>query len=298
MFDRQFLTDNPVFQTNYITADQHQCEQYFTSLLDIAEQDIPLAHCISKCTSVRNDLTLSRHTYHNTIARTAFVGCQSVWKPFDTVTLTQDLKLVGKKHFVSNLPIGEYATLQISKGDTKWVVYVDLNTRADMEYTYNTITGPGMLETQTGEIEFVNKPIDETCLIMEVRQDPRWDLRESHNHFFFTTNFFGASKGLFKLIHKPVKFSYDIGYLDHLWQTVLQSIKTDVSSDKYWTLQNTAYIASKRLLSELVCEIISNWGGEFMGSSNPKGKYFYDALVFSCHRGAYGKVKDRHMLAR
>lgn len=297
MLTKEFLQDNPVFLRNFIIEDDPSI--FFNALHDLAHSNIPLAHCISKCSAVRNDLTLSNHIPHNELAKTVFIGCYSTHKPYDSVGLSpSNTTLCGSKHFVTNLPVAEHATFQMKLQDKKYIVYVDLSKIEYLRFTYDTITGPGMIETQTGEIEFINYPFDQTSIIMEVRKDERWDLREAHNHLFFSTNFLGAAAGLFELLESPQKYHLRLEETTRHWRNIVSNCKTDIHSDDYWKAQNWIYIKTKRLLADLVCEVIQNYGGEFMGVNNSKGKFFYDCLVFSSHRGAYGKVKDRHMLAR
>lgn len=261
----------------FSASDLNQRREFFDVLLDLASRDLSAAHSLFKTNAARLIVYLARREV------TDKLGAFSVYKPFDTVTLS-GRGLHGKKHWISNLEQASYGIFQVQQSDDIQLCYVDLTHTSGICRDFDFLRAPGLADTCTGDVTFTQYPAE----VLMSKSDAKYFISNNFNSLCFIVNYFGAVYGLLD----RVKYA-DAAKFKCILRTLSEALKQEIdhssftlhSSDQFWHTRNSLYLSIKELLVSVCQYIIANQAGNFYNQNTFQGRHFYDCLVYSGHNG-------------
>ena len=268
----EFLLTNPKLTNNFVTRSSENHELFFHELLELASNDLAMAHSVFKTSACRTVLTVSGINDMSVDT----VGSFSVYKPYDTVKIV-DGKLYGKKHWVTNATTSSIAIVQIMHNSN----IVLCKTKLSSDVT-QFLVSPGMMDSNTFDVTFDG----ETAEVLFLKSSEQYFIPSKHNTLCFVAIHLGAITGLLKHMSKVSDFEFR--HRD-LRDTLAQEVATDniyiTSSDEFWHRRNKLYLESKRLLINALQRIMEFDAGAFYSLNSAQGQHFFNCLTYSGHNG-------------
>lgn len=265
-----FLTSIPELTYRFVDGTPASRGMFFHALMDIASQDLPLAHSIFKTSAVRTvlDLVCERMSDDS-------IGAFSVYKPFDTVRLESG-KLYGKKHWVTNATIADIAIVQVM---TPAGIVLCKTTIPEQRTQF--LNSPGMVDTETYDLIYDGETVTELFL----KSDSKYSEVSRHNTLAFIANHIGAIDGLMEYMScDTADLLAEYKNLRVLFREY-SMLGTVVIDDAFWHKHNALYLQSKHLLVRTLQRIMEFEAGPFYNVSSAQGKHFFDSLAYSGHNG-------------
>lgn len=286
-----FLCKHPEFlETN---------KDFFLKQLEVATHDLALAHSITKVGCARNTLKKSHNQKHRDLANTNFIAGHSIKKPSDTLNVSYEAGkyiLNGEKQWITNLDISNFCNIGLDLNGAVYNVYINLSNES-LEIDMTVLPGPGMLDSRTGKITFINYTLTDNDILNKVAYDElseKWAIccpQSGHNNLFFSTNMLGASMGLLKHLADSTLHSRAHSLHD-LWQLYIDNLHNNEDVNDFYNKRNNFYTQTKCLLVDTLNLIIQTQTGKFFDPRTDIGKLFYDSLIFSAHNGRLSKYHN------
>jgi len=291
-----FLKSNPLLTTKFVSTSLSDRREFFQQLKSVASNDLSLAHSVFKVSAARTVMCLSSQSEFQLLSDKDFIAAFSVYKSFDTAQVNSDYTAVGKKHWITNLSLADFAIVQlINESNTIGLYYVDLGISSDNSSVcrdFSFLNAPGLSDTCTGDVDFDNHPV---TLIFN-KSDSRYFVSNNHNNLCFIANYLGGANGLLACLDKDANFLFK-STLKNLTSLLDKEIDTTsdktIASDSFWHTRNALYIDSKKLLGEICKYIVSNCAGNFYNLNSQQGQHFYDCLIYSGHDGPVSRSRQR-----
>jgi len=270
-----FLQDNNILQQPFVNSNGTQRFEFFKALMDLASNDLSLAHATFKTSAARTILCLADHKKSADL----FVAGFSVPKSFDT-TVVSNNTVSGRKHWITNLAQSEFGILQFNENNVIKLYYVNLDDSSSCKYDFNFLKAPGLEDTCTGDVTFTDHPVE----YLFDKTDSRYFTSSNHNSLGFIANYLGAVHGLFRYFdNSQLKAKYR-SLLDQFTYEIKIS-DTATASDNFWHTRNALYLNVKQLMVDTCSFIVSSIAGNFYNLNSVQGQHFYDCLLYSGHNG-------------
>lgn len=303
----------PYFDTKLTLCSDGEREQWYHNLLFLAEYNTGIAHCVQHNAIPRflveshfgNNLPDFYKPFSEQIA------CQAGLKLADNFIL-KDRVLSGSKHWLSNLPLSDFAVVRATDGvEFESYVVIDLTT---MPHTIEPAMNPIGLN--------VARPSTLTVNNLELPEKYIWDrqsyITKSNSSFFaksqidysFITNYLGCIIALYKNVCDYVQDkNIDVGFelnkikvtissLKMIWEDNLHTTHIrDFPNDKFWHKRSTQYTQSKNTMVALISLILGIGDSRWLDVSTASTQKFRDALIFSSHMGPlYRNLEAKHFV--
>lgn len=305
------------FDLDYSHAGPEHRYLWFNNLLQLAQHDLSLAHCVQHHTYPRAQVKLKFGSQPPFTDRgyAQTIGCFSNFKAADTMRL-ENHTLSGTKHWISLLEQADFGTFRIPAVDhgpgAEALVIVDLQVvphKIDTDFSHPigmTLARPASLTIQHHKI----RPGD--ILTIKRYTDPSQEFFDltSFSDYCFITNFLGINLGLFNQFKNYLessgsgvdaelqKIGLELSTLKMMWQDNLASINVGVSSDSFWHKRNTQYTFSKTVLINLITYILKSGNSLWCDQQSAHAKRFRDALTFCGHmKPLHTNLKERHFVS-
>lgn len=286
-----FLHSNPILTTKFVGSSVDQRRQFFSSLRELAEKDLALAHSTFKVSAARTVLSISDNVALNELADKIILSGFSVYKLFDTVSASNEI-ITGTKHWITNLDQADFGIVQCLHNNEITLYHVDLKPATTFNKVFSHLNTPGLMDTCTGDIRFDQHP---ATLIFK-KTDARYFISNNHNSLCFISNHIGAINGLLRYFDKESKNVFAARYKNVatlLNYEITHTSTATTSSDTFWHSRNALYLECKQLLSDVCQYIINNCAGSFYSLATAQGQNFYNSLIYSGHNGPVARLRNQ-----
>lgn len=309
-FNKQGLTLlKPYFDINFTKQSK---TLWFENLLQLAFQDLGMAHCLQHNATARY-LVQNSFVEMPDFFQVDFdqvIGCYSSAKQMDTMKLENNV-VTGKKHWVSNLHVADFGVMRVTTGTTESFVLIDFHQHTpEVSFECDQI---GLELARPGTLDLKRYEIPEGYYLGQrdfADNDNPFVYALSFHDYCFITNYLGCIIGLyhdieiqaqkrnFGISSDLARFKLAISNLKMLWEDNLASIDSVKIDDKFWHRRNTQYTQSKTVLIDLVGLALRVADSSWMMSRGSHNQKFRDALVFSAHMQPLCKaLETKHFVA-
>ena len=254
-----------------------ELENFFVDLHDLAKKDLSLAHL------------KQHHAGAGAVVATCDLvmpgpGAYSVWKPMDTLVF-HDGKISGKKHWVSDAPNVQWATLGAKNQGQEVMILTEMDhAKIDM------IPLQGLENTYTANLEFDNVSAE---LIYYKNNREKFktslqiiDIGFFTNHVAVATSLWNdinsviLDRGMASCVYDVKKLRVDLDILCMLWKDRVHGIdQHDRYDQQNWLL----YCFGKKVLLQIVQVYLEFTGSTIYKTDQPSHRLFKDALIYSSH---------------
>ena len=290
----------PYFDLNILNASSNQQALWFRNLLELAKQNLSIAHCVQHNQIPRMIMQscFSTNSWPNDIPVEfdAAVGCYSGGKSADELTLNGNI-LNGTKHWVSLLEQADYGIFRVQVDEADAFVLVDFRT---MPHTrdMNWMTPIGMEIARPGSFSVEHLELLPEFILGHKKfyeNHPLWSPVINIIDYAFITNYLGLIISLHQEfgeyldahnLNKPFEFNrlgMLISSLKMTWSDNLASVEVTETHDEFWHRRNTQYTMSKDILCQLIALILQQGDSRWLDAKSTKSQRMRDALTFCSH---------------
>lgn len=290
---KQYIKNNQsVLDIDFTTASHDAKVRWYEFLKQSTMLDLSLGHCLQHNQSARISIQLSNCTsakdYLNSQPGHELIGTNSVIKHHDSCKIV-DSKIVGEKHYVSNLGFCNYHVLWIANqnlNQDQVIFFRDDAVGVSKDLTFDPL---GMEATRTGRVLFDH--VADYQVLYPLNSDEN-TIRSHYHNFSFCTVSLALCQRLLEEIQtiastKNIGLGLDIAshqqqldLYNDLWYQMLTFLGSAFfDSHKIHRI----YSQSKLMIAELV-KILILIGDSRHTQWGPTSQLFRDALTYATHR--------------
>jgi hypothetical protein len=290
---KQYIKDNQaVLDIDFITAGHDAKVAWYEFLKKSTMLDLSLGHCLQHNQSARISIQLSdcasARDYLNSQPGHELIGTNSVLKHHDRCKIVNS-KIVGEKHYISNLGFCDYHVLWIVNQDhdqEQVIFFRDNAVGVSKDLSFDPL---GMEATRTGRVLFDHVADYQVLYPLHSQENTT---RSHYHNFSFCTVSLALCQRLLEEIQnivsvKNIELGLDItshqqqlDLYNDLWYQMLVLLGTE-SFDSHKI--HRIYSQCKLMIAELLKTLMlvgdsrhSQWG--------PSSQLFRDALTYVTHR--------------
>lgn len=292
---RQYIKDNlSVLDINFVTANYDAKVAWYQLLKEISSIDLSLGHCLQHNQTARNSVQLSNckiaNEYLDSQAFFDLIGTSSVLKHHDSCQLI-DSKLVGEKHYISNLGFCDYHvlwTLDKNTNQTQVIFLLNSAVGVTQDLSFSPL---GMESTSTGKLLFDN--VHEYQILYPL-SSPLNATRSYYHNFSFCTVSLGLCAGLILEIKKIAQekninhgmtiqsYQQQLDLYNDLWDQMLPTLMLPACQEHSHKIHKI-YSQCKLLIAELI-KIFLLIGDSRHTQWGTDSQLFRNALTYATHR--------------